>query len=209
MKLVKNILFDFGGVFLNIDFAKTYEAFKMLGISDFSSFFDGYTQTPLFEDLETGKITPADFADGIRQLSGLNVTDEQIFTAWNALLLDLPAIRVAVLKRAAFNYRVFLLSNTNQIHYEVYNGDFRQLNGYDFENLFEKAYWSHRIGMRKPNPEVFREILLQNNLRADETVFIDDGIMHIEAAKALGFNVIHLHEKDVTELFDQQGRLIY
>ncbi|MDO9510719.1 MAG: HAD family phosphatase [Bacteroidales bacterium] len=208
MKPIKNIIFDFGGVFLNIDFTRSYIEFQKLGIPSFHKLFDGYLQTNLFRDLEIGTISSKQFADSIRYLAGMNLTDAQIFYAWNALLLDLPAKRLSVLKTAASHYRIFLLSNTNQIHYEVYNSDFRNKYGYDFNDLFEKAFWSHQIGVRKPEASAFDYVINQTGIIKEETLFIDDGIMHIQSAKAMGFRVHHLISKEINELFDNLGRLI-
>ena len=114
----KNILFDLGGVLLNIDFKLTSNAFKHLGVTDFDEMFTQHFSNPLFELLETGKIDESAFYEAFRKEVGLPLSDAQIQSAWNALLLDFPPERIEWLKKIASKYRIFLFSNTNQIHYD-------------------------------------------------------------------------------------------
>ena len=206
MKSIRNIIFDFGGVILNIDFNKTIEAFVNLGIDRFSDSFTGFNQSQVFNDLETGRVTPSGFYEGLRNELGVNLTDEQIETAWNALLLDLPGERIEILKQVGQNYRMFLLSNTNQIHFESYNNRFRNAYGYNFGDLFEHAYWSFNVHERKPNAEIFRHVIDKSGLIPAETLFIDDSIQHITAARKLGLKTIHLQGIEIKDLFEN-GKL--
>ncbi|MDR4987474.1 MAG: hypothetical protein RG741_01385 [Bacteroidales bacterium] len=113
---VKNIIFDLGGVLLNIDYGLTIAAFKKLGVEDFDGFFTQAAQHKVFDRFDTGHVTPGEFRDRLRRLSGLNLSDRQIDDAWNAMLLDMPADRIKLLQKVRRNYRIFLLSNTNAIH---------------------------------------------------------------------------------------------
>lgn len=190
---IKNIIFDLGGVILNIDYHLTINAFKSLGLTNFDSLFTQANQIGLFDKLDKGLITPQEFRDGIRQVTSSNISDSQIDWAWNAMLLDFPKSRLELLGRVKDSYRTFLLSNTNAIHIEDYNKILQ--NTFGVQNLsvfFEREYYSHLIHMRKPDAETFELILKENNLNPEETLFIDDTFQHVEGAKKLGIRAYHL-----------------
>lgn len=190
---IKNIIFDLGGVFLNIDFQLTNQAFIDLGVIQFNEMFTQHFSNPLFELLETGKINEEEFYTAFRKESKTNLNNEQIKQAWNALLLDFPKERIDWLKSISKKYRIFLFSNTNQIHYDSFIEKFgMQHPGEDFDSLFIKAYYSQNLGLRKPYPESFQAILDEQGLQANETLFIDDTIKNVEAAHELGLQTIHL-----------------
>lgn len=202
MQQIKNIIFDLGGIFLNINFAKTEAAFAALGITDFSRYITQHTITDLFELLETGKISPEEFYDRFRMETGKNITDKEIADSWNALLLDFPIERIEWLDDIRSRYNVFLYSNTNQIHYDAFIEMFRRQTGKDdFNRYFIKAYYSHELGLRKPYPNSYLYILKEQQLVAQETLFIDDTIKNIEGAKEAGLQTLHLfHPKTVLDL---------
>ncbi len=190
---VRNIIFDLGGVLLNIDFKLTSNAFKELGVSHFDEMFTQHFSNSLFELLETGKIDEAAFYDEFRKEAGLPLTNSQIQDAWNALLLDFPAERIEWLEKVAQQYRIFLFSNTNQIHYDCFIRNFSEnFIGKHFNDFFEKAYYSQFLGLRKPYPVSFQAIVDEQQILPAETLFIDDTLKNIEAASQLGFQTIHL-----------------
>lgn len=192
-KPIKNIIFDLGGVFLNIDFQLTSQAFEQLGVTNFNQMFTQHYSNPLFELLETGKMDEASFYEAFRKESNTQLTNEQIKTSWNALLLDFPAERIEWLEQIASQYRIFLFSNTNQIHYDCFIKKFNAAYpGKDFDRFFIKAYYSHYLGLRKPYPVSFQAILAEQALDASETLFIDDTLQNIEAAQILGLPTVHL-----------------
>ncbi|RPH31170.1 MAG: HAD family phosphatase [Bacteroidales bacterium] len=194
---IKNIIFDLGGVILNIDYHLTIDAFKKLGFENFDEIFTQAKQMGIFDQLDKGLVTPDKFRDGVRELSGKPFTNQQIDEAWNAMLLNFPVHRLELIEKIHTQYRTFLLSNTNQIHYEVYNNDLYNVYGVrDLSHFFEKVYYSHQIHMRKPDREAFQIILDENNLNAEETLFIDDTEQHIVGAKVLGINTYHLNLKE-------------
>lgn len=201
-KAIKNIIFDLGGVFLNIDFALTNKAFIDLGVLQFNEMFTQHFSNPLFELLETGKISEEEFYEAFRQESKMHLTNEQIKFAWNALLLDFPPERIDWLEKIGKKYRIFLFSNTNQIHYNQFIADFtKQYPGKIFDSFFQKAYYSQHLGLRKPYPESFQAIIDEQGLLPEETLFIDDTIKNVEAAKKLGLQTIHLkHPLTVVDL---------
>lgn len=192
----KNIIFDLGGVILNIDYFLTEKAFSKLGISDFKSLFSQAQQTQLFDNYEKGFISSNDFRTELKKYLPKNISNQEIDNAWNAILLDLPIERIELLEKFKTTHRTFLLSNTNDIHIETFNQYLQKDFAIpDLSNLFEKMYLSYKIGMRKPDSEIFELVLKENNLKPNETLFIDDSIQHVEAAKKLGINAYWLDVK--------------
>lgn len=191
--MIKNIIFDLGGVILNIDYKLTSLAFKSLGVENFDQLYSQAKQNNLFDLLETGNISENDFRDEIRKITKINLSNEQIDNAWNAMLLDLPKQRIELLQSIRSNYKTFLLSNTNSIHLKAYTENLqRDYNIESLSEIFDKEYFSHIIKLRKPDIESFMYILNENNLKADETLFIDDSIQHVEGARKAGLFAFHL-----------------
>lgn len=201
----KNIIFDLGGVILNIDYSLTEKAFSKIGISDFKTLFSQAQQTQLFDNYEKGFISSSDFRAELKKYLLKDTSDDSIDAAWNAMLLNIPQERMELLKKTKLTHRTFLLSNTNDIHIETFNAYLK--NEYkisDLKSLFEKLYLSYEIGMRKPDAEIFEFVLRENNLNPAETLFIDDSIQHIEAAKKLGIGTYWLDVKkeSVLQIFE-------
>jgi glucose-1-phosphatase len=192
-KQIKNIIFDYGGVILNIDFQKSIKAFAEMGLSNPTELLSLYANAPLFDNLEKGKINPAQFHNELKTLFQETVSDEMLNVAWNALLLDMPQKRIEFLKYLKPKYRTFLLSNSNVIHYDCYLKKLQSENHVNsFEDLFEKAYFSFDLGMRKPDVEIFLHVLNQHHLFPEKTLFIDDSKTNTDAASALGMQVLEL-----------------
>ena len=189
MQKIKNIIFDLGGIFIDIDFSKTEKAFADLGLANFHQFFSQHTASPLFEDLETGKIIPSVFYQLFRLQTQTNLSDIQIKNAWNALLGTFPQERLQWLDAIKMRYNIYLFSNTNLIHYNAFQRIYQQCTGLNsFDDIFIKAYYSHELGLRKPYPQSFTALLNMENLVAEETLFIDDTIGNIEGAKQAGLH---------------------
>ncbi len=190
---IRNIIFDLGGVILNIDYNLTANEFKNLGISNYSELYTQFNQISIFDNLEMGKISPKYFYNSIKTLAKPNITDLQIRNAWNAMLLDFPLERLVLLEKLKSNFNIFLCSNTNKIHLNHYNQTLKNTFGLNnLSSIFVKEYYSHIVGLRKPNVEIFNLILNENSLNAKETLFIDDSPQHIEGAKKAGLITYHL-----------------
>lgn len=199
---VKNVIFDFGGVILDIDYNKTELALQKLMHDKSHAGFAQKEQSGLFDDIETGKISKDEFRNGLRKLCGnLEVLDGDLDKAWNALLGGIIPGALDVVKTVGKSRRVFLLSNTNAIHLEhIYAGIENELASVEeFEGAFEKVYFSHLMGLRKPHVEIFEQVMKENDLGAEHTLFIDDSIQHIEGAKKLGLHT-HFLEGDLADL---------
>ena len=196
---------------MDIDFRKTRDAFIASGIEDFDSFFQQSYSNPLFAGLETGVIEPSEFYDAFRKEAGIPLTDEVIRNNWNALMGDFRKPSVEYLAGLKNDYRVFLFSNTNLIHYEAFIILFQQQFGAgNFHDYFEKAYYSHQVKQRKPDVQSFRYILNENSLQAGETLFVDDTLKNIEGALAAGIQTLWLQagmkiETELPQLLGDQG----
>jgi len=201
MKNVKAIIFDLGGVILNIDYKLTVAAFEKLGVKNAHLFYSKKTQNPIFDKIEIGAITADSFLVELQKYC--NYSDKKkVKNAWNSMLLNLPKNRIECIQKLRKKHKVFLLSNTNEIHIAAFRKKLGEKRWIVFSGLFDKMYLSHEIGYRKPNKEAFQIILDENNLTPKEIFFIDDSPQHINAAKKLGFHCHYLLEgKEITELF--------
>ena len=192
MQHIKNIIFDLGGVILNIDFKKTEEAFRQLGLDNFSDHISQFHITDFFRQYETGKIDDDAFVAGIANLMEKPAESKRIIEAWNALLLDFPPERIELLKRLKKKYRLFLLSNTNSIHLKEFNQRLHDQYGVYLEDLFEKTYYSHTAKLRKPEGAIYEMVLNENKLVPEETLFVDDTAANFPEAERLGIKIHHL-----------------
>lgn len=190
--MIKNILFDLGGVLLNLDMGKTREAFARLGWKEEN--WKGITRSGylIFENLEIGVDTPEQFRQKVRELLPGNPADEEIDYAWNAMLVDFPDGVVDYLVELRKKYRLYLLSNTNELHVKRFNRIFEEAYGYPISQLFEKCYYSNEIGFRKPDPEAFRAVLRDAAIGPEETLFVDDLKDNTDAAQKLGMKTLHI-----------------
>ncbi len=201
MQAIQHIIFDLGGVIINIDYQKTVNAFHTLAPYDSGEYYLQHKQHILFDELEIGSITPDAFRKNLRRLLKTEADDEMLDKAWNALLLDIPAERIELLKKLSKQKHIFLLSNTNEIHKTAFDRQVKRQFGMDnIDSLFEKAYYSHLVGDRKPNLSIFQKVLRENNLLPEQTLFIDDSIQHIRAASQLGIKALHLKDRTILDL---------
>lgn len=193
MRGIKNIIFDLGGVIINLDNRLTEKAFVDLGVKDFRQYFGHGHAASFFIDYEIGKITDRQFIDAIRMLTAPATTDEAIIDGWNALLLDFPPERIRLLEQLRNQYRIFLFSNTNAMHLAALRRIYAESFGPGtLDDHFEKTYYSHLMGMRKPDKASFEYILKENNLDGAETLFVDDAIVNVEGAEHAGLKGLYL-----------------
>ena len=187
MASIKNIIFDLGGVLLDLNYQATIDAFVEIGIKDFSSLYSQKGQKQIFDDFETGKITSNQFISSIQSLTHNYISKDEIIIAWNAMLLEINPKKLDYLLSIKERFRIFLLSNTNEIHISKFEGVLAKKNELEkFYDCFEKVYYSSRLSLRKPNVDCFKTVLEINQLNASETIFIDDSIQHIEGALKCG-----------------------
>jgi putative hydrolase of the HAD superfamily len=196
--MIQNIIFDFGGVFINLDTEAVPRGLRRYGMTD-----PGADLVSLSAGYEKGEMDSKTFLSGVKQaIPGSK--EQEIREIWNATIADFPMRRLDFLIKLknAGRYRMFLLSNTNALHIE----QVRETMGKDvfdrFRGCFDAFYLSHEIGMRKPDPEIFSFVLENHGLQPENTLFIDDTEEHIEGAKRLGINTWHLavHKESILEL---------
>lgn len=187
-RVIKNIVFDLGGVIMTLDPAEALRRFKALGLSDAERYLDAYTQSGIFGNLEEGKITAEDFRSKLSSLTGHELTFDECKHAWLGYRKDVPQRNLDLLKELrAKGYRLILLSNTNPFMMDwalssEFDGKGSSLNDY-----FDALYLSYRLGIMKPAPDFFRQVLDNENILPEETLFVDDGPRNVEAADKLGF----------------------
>lgn len=197
---MKNILFDLGGVLIDIDYDKTIRNFRTLGFPHFEQMFSQLTADQLFRKLETGNISPDDFYTVMLSIAGTGVTRDEIEEAWNSMLIRFRKKSIDHLKVLAGQYDLYLLSNTNEIHYKAFTSMLLEETGYPgLEPFFKKSYFSHRIGLRKPDADAYAFVIQDANIVAEETLFIDDTIKNIEAARLMGFQTKLLNPEERIE----------
>ena len=193
MQNIRNIIFDLGGVILDIDFKRTEKAFVDLGVTNFGELFGLGHAEIFFLDHEAGRITDDEFLASLQKLAKHSLEPEVVQAAWNALLISFPPERIEFLKKIKTKYRLFLLSNTNAIHVTEFHKIYRDaFNNGTLDDLFEKVYYSHKIQLRKPNKEIYEYVLMDKDLQPKETLFIDDALVNVEAARECGMQAIHL-----------------
>jgi putative hydrolase of the HAD superfamily len=201
---IHNLVFDFGGVIYQIDFERQKRAFLEEKIVGFEKLYSQASQNSLFCDLETGRISDHDFRDKVTGLIGKNICPCKIDELWNSILVDYYYDKISLLQKLRPRYRLFLLSNTNAIHYNFYSAQFIKKFGYSFENLFDKSYWSFKIGMRKPDREIFVKLISDNGFTRENALFIDDTIQNTESAEGYGLTSHFLSPgENLSDLFDE------
>jgi len=195
MEHIKNVIFDLGGVIIDLDFNKSFEAFSKMSRKDFNQIFSKAEQFQFVTEYEIGKIDSHTFRNHIREELEINATDQAIDEAWNAMLSDFPKKHIDFVEKVSQHKRTFILSNTNEIHKQAADKALLDKhNGTTWEKLVEKAYFSHIMGDRKPNESIFRTVIDENQLIPEETLFIDDSPQHIVGAGKTGIQAIHLKD---------------
>jgi glucose-1-phosphatase len=189
---IKNIIFDLGGVIMDIDVKQTMNAFSALGLKNIHEYFGHGFAASFFSDHEAGKISDDAFLSEIKKLLNSEVSQGDLIEAWNALLLRFPPERIALLKEIRSRYRLFLYSNTNAIHYKKFSEIYRHSFHGELEDLFEKAYFSHDLGHRKPDLGGYQQIIRENQLDPKLTLFVDDALMNVEGAIKAGLKGLYL-----------------
>ncbi len=187
----KAVIFDFGNVIINIEFQRIYQAFAKFTSKPVSYIEKRITEDQIFRRYESGQFTDEEFRDVIRQTLGFPLSDHEVDTAWNAILLDIPTDRIDLIHNIRQKYPVYLLSNTNNIHITASNNYLKKTHGIrSLNELFDKLYLSYEMGLWKPDAEIYREVLRTNKLQPNEVIFFDDNLHNIESAKALGMQTI-------------------
>jgi glucose-1-phosphatase len=194
LKEISTLIFDLGGVLVNLEPERTLAAFEALGMANVNYNFTPANQPDVFSAYETGRMSDSEFIRILREHMAEGTTDAEVIEAWNCMILDFPRHRIEVLQSLKKRYRLILLSNTNPLHIEYFLKGFQQQHPeIEFADLFDAIYYSHEIQLRKPDLNVFEFILQTHQLQAAECCFIDDNLVNTEASSILGINSLHFN----------------
>ncbi len=205
---IKNIIFDLGGVVLDIDESIVYKELEKMGIST-SELAQSKEFIDIMSKFDTGIYTAPTFRKKTKALLGQEkMTDQRFDAIWNAMLLDIPRERIEAIEKVKKHYKIFLMSNSNVIHYDLYVRDLQLRFGYhEFDELFNKSYFSFAEHLEKPDPRFFELILDHEGLLPEETLFIDDTAANIEVAKSLGIKTYHIRRDELVRNLFENGVL--
>ena len=205
---IKNIIFDLGGVVLDIDEKVVYKELEKLGVN-VSELAHSKEFMETMSKFDTGIYTAPTFRKRMKALVGQEkMTDEKFDSIWNAMLLDIPRERIEAIEQVKKHYRIFLMSNTNVIHYDLYVRDLQLRFGYkEFDALFDKSYFSFAEHLEKPDPRFFELILDHEGLLPEETLFIDDTEANIKVAQSLGIHTYHISREELVRNLFSNGVL--
>jgi putative hydrolase of the HAD superfamily len=192
-KGIHNIILDLGGVVVDLAPGLTLERFASLGFTKHDSLGKVMEEYPLFEDYETGRISTNDFLTSIQEIKGRDISHEKIIWAWNTMILDPRKEIFRLLQALKDHFRLYLLSNTSELHIRSLNERLvAQLGINGLEEVFDSVYYSYKLGMRKPDREIFEFVLKNAGISPAETLYIDDSRIHLDSAGKLGIKVYHI-----------------
>lgn len=187
----KALLLDLGGVLIDIDYLATEKAFEKLGVDDFKNRYTQFAQNELFDRFECGQISPQHFINLLLPYTAQGTTPNEVVAAWNAMIGAFPVEKIALLDRLSQTLPLFMLSNTNELHWFPVEKAWKRVSQKDMASYFRTIFLSHQIGKRKPSPETFIWVCEQIGFEPKEVLFIDDSPQHIEGAKAAGLQTFY------------------
>ncbi|MBQ2857591.1 MAG: HAD family phosphatase [Bacteroidaceae bacterium] len=202
-KNIKNIVFDLGGVLINLDFERAFKAFKKAGFVDIESQLQSFSREGIFDQFELGEISEDEFRSAIKERANVMLTDQEIDDMWNLILMDIPREKLELILNLRGKYMVYLLSNTNKTHWDYTCQNAFNYHGFRVEDYFEETFLSFEMHLAKPDKAIFEKMLNDANLIAEETLFIDDSEANCRAAEELGIHAHHYHiGDDLKEIFE-------
>ena len=198
---IKAVIFDLGGVLIDIDYQKTIDAFIAIGVENASDLYNQFDQSMLFEQYEKGEVSSDTFISQLEPLTKRNIKKNNIIKAWNAMIGTFPQEKISFIHQIQSEIPCYLLSNTNDIHLKKVYANSNS----DFESLFQKCYYSHIIGKRKPDVETFQWLVDQIDFEASQILFIDDSPQHVKGAIRAGLEAIYY--KNEEDLYSIENRI--
>lgn len=183
---IKQIIFDFGGVLVDLDKARCLEAFARIGFAEAGQWIDAYSQQGVFGQLEAGRVSPAEFCEEVRRITACRAADSELWAAWNLFLVGIPTWRIEALLALRKHYRLYLLSNTNEPHWRHAVEHFFPYKGLGVEDYFDRIFLSYELHEVKPGADIFRTVLAETGVNPGETLFIDDAAANCATASSLG-----------------------
>jgi HAD superfamily hydrolase (TIGR01509 family) len=193
---ISTLIFDFGGVLIDLDMNQSILNFKKLGVENVENYLSNFGQSGFFMQLEKGKISAEEFRSEIRKMATNTITDKEIDDAWNAFLVRIPSEKLDIVYELRKKFRVIMLSNTNAIHFPYAERTFFSYKNRGIDEYFDKCYRSYDMKMAKPDAEIFEAILSQEQVAANQCLLLDDGPKNIEQAQKLGFQTYFVDPKE-------------
>jgi FMN phosphatase YigB (HAD superfamily) len=191
----RNILFDLGGVILDINVQATLKRFYELGFPPDLLQYPLNMSTDLFYRYETGRIGTGEFRDELRRVTGIDLSDKDLDEAWIAMIVGIPKERTRLIQKLSERYDLYMLSNTSPLHAPVYEKMYLEAAGVPMHYVFKKIYYSFVIGCHKPDAEAWKYVIGDAGIIPEETLLLDDNIHNIKVSQELGFQAIHIHER--------------
>lgn len=202
-KNIKNIVFDLGGVLINLDFDRALKAFKKAGFENIEEQLQSFNREGIFMQYELGNISSDEFRSAIREKANVALTDREIDDMWNLILVNIPHEKLKLILELRSKYMVYLLSNTNQIHWEYTCENAFTYHGFRVNDYFEETFLSFEMHLAKPDKTIFEKMLQDANLIPEETLFIDDSKANCKAAECVGIHAHHYHiGDDLSKIFE-------
>ena len=202
-KKIRNIVFDLGGVLVDLDFKAAINGLQQAGFANVKEQLLAFDRGGIFQKFEVGEITADEFRAAIRENSTVTLTDEEVDALWNLMLLEIPREKLELILELRGKYMVYLLSNTNSIHWDYVCKNAFNYRGFRVEDYFEETFLSYKMHLAKPNKAIFEKVLNDANLVAEETLFIDDSEANCKAAQEVGIHAHHYHiGDDLKEIFN-------
>ena len=202
-KKIRNIVFDLGGVLVDLDFKAAINGLQKAGFANVKEQLQAFDREGIFQKFELGEMTADEFRSAIRENSTVSLTDEEVDGLWNAMLLEVPREKLELILHLRGKYMVYLLSNTNSIHWDYVCKNAFNYRGFRVNDYFEETFLSYEMHLAKPDKAIFEKVLEEANLLPEETLFIDDSEVNCKAASELGIHTHHYHiGEDLKELFE-------
>ena len=202
-KQIKNIVFDLGGVLVDLDFKAAINGLQQAGFANVKEQLMTFNQEGIFQKFELGEISTEEFRTAIRENSTVTLTDEEIDALWNAMLLEIPREKLELILDLRGKYMVYLLSNTNSIHWDYVCKNASNYRGFRVNDYFEETFLSYEMHLAKPDKAIYEKVLQDANLLAEETLFIDDSEANCKAAEEVGIHAHHYHiGDDLSKVFE-------
>ena len=202
-KNIKNIVFDLGGVLIDLDFKSAINGLQKAGFTNVKEQLQAFDREGIFQKFELGEISADEFRASIRENSNVSLTDEEVDSLWNLMLLEIPREKLELILDLRSKYMVYLLSNTNSIHWDYVCKNAFNYRGFRMDDYFEETFLSYEMHLAKPDKAIFEKMLNDANLLPEETLFIDDLEANCKAAEEVGIHAHHCHiGDDLSKIFE-------
>ena len=202
-KNIKNIVFDLGGVLIDLDFKSAINGLQKAGFTNVKEQLQAFDREGIFQKFELGEISADEFRASIRENSNVSLTDEEVDSLWNLMLLESPREKLELILDLRSKYMVYLLSNTNSIHWDYVCKNAFNYRGFRMDDYFEETFLSYEMHLAKPDKAIFEKMLNDANLLPEETLFIDDLEANCKAAEEVGIHAHHYHiGDDLSKIFE-------